>query len=154
MSLRRSPEAPPSDLGLLQREINVLFERLAAVERPERTGAGHWSPSVDVFESRGRVIIVVEVPGMGPESLKVQGRDHQIVVSGERKERPPALGNAEFLCMERGHGRFSRTIPLDMAVDVGRAEARLSGGLLTIILPHLKERRGRHVEIPVQRGEA
>ena len=66
---RRSPRTPISALALLQQEVNQLFERLALLDRSERIAGGEWSPSVDVFESRGRLVIVVEVPGLAADSL-------------------------------------------------------------------------------------
>jgi HSP20 family protein len=150
---RRPPRTPLSDLGLLQREINQLFERLAVVDHPEQHGAGEWTPSIDVYECRGKLVIVAEVPGMASDSLRVVCQDRQVVISGERREpRPPDAAGA-FLCVERTHGRFSRAIPLDMAVDLRQAEARLGGGLLTITIPRLKDRRGRVTEIPIVREE-
>jgi HSP20 family molecular chaperone IbpA len=38
-------------------------------------------------------------------------------------------------------------------VDVRSAEARLSGGILTVSVPRLKDRRGRSTVIVVQREE-
>jgi len=149
---KRSPRPHVTDLALLQREINQLLERLAEFERSDRPVAGEWFPSVDVYECRGKLMVVVEVPGMSPESLRVICRDHCLVISGERRERK-AGGVSAFLCMERPNGSFTRKIPLDAAVDLRSAQARLTGGLLTITLPRLKERRGRETTIGVQREE-
>lgn len=151
-ALRKPTRTPLADLALLQREVNQLFARLANLERSEPPPEGEWVPSVDVYECRGNVVVVAEVPGLQPESLKVAVRDHTLVISGERRERRPA-GLAAFLCMERPHGRFVRKLPLEVAVDVRKSEARLQGGLLTILLPSLKDRRGRETQIPVRRGE-
>lgn len=144
---------PLSELALLQREINQLFERLAEFDRGEAPTAGEWCPSADVFECRGALMVVVEVPGLTPETLRVVCGDHRLVISGERRERR-TTGDAAFLCVERPQGRFLRTIPLDTAVDLQQAEARLVNGLLTISLPHLKDRRGRQTVIQVQREPA
>jgi HSP20 family protein len=141
------------DLLVLQREVNQLFERLAEMGRSEPPTAGGWSPSIDIYESRGKLVVVVEVPGLTPESVRVVFRDRQLVVSGERRERRPTPGSAAFVCMERPAGRFSRTIPLEPALDVQKAEARLQGGLLTIFIPRLKDRRGRDTVVPVRRGD-
>lgn len=152
MTVMRKPSRMPlTDLALLQREINQLFEQLAHFDRTDRPTAGEWFPSVDVYECRGKLTVVAEVPGIVAEALRVVCRDHQLVISGERRERRPAGGVAAFLCMERPHGRFARTIPLDLAVDLQQAEARLGGGILTITIPRLKDRRGRETTIPVER---
>ena len=58
------------DLLLLQQEVNRLFERLSGLSRTERAVSGEWVPSVDVYECEGCVRVVVEVPGLQPESLR------------------------------------------------------------------------------------
>jgi HSP20 family molecular chaperone IbpA len=150
---RKAPRTPLAELALLQREMNQLFERLAEFDRPDEPAVAEWRPNVDVFECHGSLAVVVEVPGLAPESLKVVCRDHWLVITGERRERRPPLGDAVFLCVERPQGRFTRKVPLDMAVDVSRAEGHLAGGVLTIIVPRLKDRRGRETVIPVKREQ-
>ena len=135
-------------LTLLQREVNQIFERLANLEPPAAEMVSEWCPSVDVFERGGKLVVVMEVPGLGPDALRVVCRERELVVTGERKERRPA-GISGFLCMERPLGRFTRSVPLDVAVDLKLAEARLASGLLTITLPRLKDRRGRESVIPI-----
>jgi HSP20 family protein len=94
----------------------------------------------------------VEVPGLTLADLRIAYKNHRLIVTGERRERRPASTGAVFLCMERPHGRFVRTIPLDQAVDIPQAEASLKEGVLTIVVPRLKDRRGRETVIPI-RGE-
>jgi HSP20 family protein len=144
------PRAPLTELVILQREVNQLFERLAELDRADQPAAGEWLPSIDIFECHGALNVVAEVPGLSPDSLRVAYRDGCLVVSGERRERKATPG-AAFLCLERPQGRFRRTIPLDIPVDVPKAEATLSGGLLTVVLPRVKDRRGRETPIPIKR---
>jgi HSP20 family protein len=138
------------DLPALQREINLLFERLSAFDRSEPTAGGEWIPSVDVFERDGALVVVAEVPGLGPESLRAAIRDDALVLSGERRAKRPAVAGT-YLCLERPNGRFTRTIPLERALDVRRASARLKDGLLIITIPRRDERRGRETLIPIER---
>jgi HSP20 family protein len=147
---KRAPRAAITDLAFLQREIDQLVGRLAQHDRGESLSAGEWLPSSDVFESRGNLVITVEVPGLTPDSLKITYRNHRVVIAGERHERKPPAGEGAFLCMERPQGRFVRTIALDQALDVQKAEARLEAGVLTITIPRLKDRRGRETVIPIQ----
>ena len=65
---RRPPRAEPTDLAVLQQELNQLFERLAEFDRADHPAEGEWIPSVDVYECRGSLMVVVEVPGLPPES--------------------------------------------------------------------------------------
>ncbi len=148
---RKGQRHPAAELAFLQREVEQIFARLTILDRTEPLATGEWSPAVDVFEVKDHLTIVVEVPGFAAESLSVVCRNRQIVVSGERKAGCAAEHVDGFLCMERPHGRFSRSIPLAQAVDVQQAEARLAHGLLTVTIPKLKERRSREVVIPIQR---
>ena len=153
MSVLRKPAgALHADLAILQREVNQLFDRLADFDRVPPTEA-EWLPAVDVYECRGRLLIVMEIPGVSPDSLRVSVRDRQLTIVGERREkRPPAV--AGYLCMERPQGRFTRTVLLDVPVDIRQAEARVANGILTVTVPTVKDRRGRETVIPVQREEA
>jgi HSP20 family protein len=150
---RRSAPTTIPDLALLQREIGELIERLSVLERTDAPATGDWCPSTDVYESRGNVMVVMEVPGLAPEALKVVVKDRCLFVSAERRERRPPGGQTAFLCVERPQGRFTRKIPLDMAVDLAKAEACLSAGLLMISVPRVKDRRGREIAIVVRRAE-
>jgi len=149
-AVKKPSRAGHPDLALLHQELSQLIGRLVEFDRADRADLGEWMPSVDVFECRGTLTVVVEVPGLGPDSLRVGCSNGQLVVSGDRRERRPH-GVPGFLCMERPLGRFTRTIVLDSPVDVTQAEARLAGGLLTITLPRLKDRRGREAIIAVIR---
>lgn len=147
---RRGPRPPVSALALLQQEMGELFHRLSVLDRADRLPGSEWSPAADVLEARDRLVVVVEVPGLPPESLRVVFRERELVLTGERRARRTGPG-ATFLCLERPHGRFERAIPLEMPVDVAHAKATLSGGLLIVTLPRLRERRGRETVIPIER---
>lgn len=147
---RRAPRPPISALALLQQEMGELVHRLSVLDRADRLPGSEWSPAVDVFEARDRLIVVIEVPGLPPESLRVVFRERELVLSGERRARRTGPG-CTFLCLERPHGRFERAIPVEVPVDVARAKATLRGGLLTVTLPRLRERRGRETVVPIER---
>jgi len=147
----RRPAPPPvSALALLQQEVNELFHRLSILDRSGRPPGTEWSPAVDVFESRDHLVVVMEAPGLPPEALRVVFRDRELMLAGERRARRTGAGST-FLCLERPHGRFERAIPLDVPVDVARARATLAGGILTVSLPLVRERRGRETAVPIER---
>jgi HSP20 family protein len=147
---RRAPRPPITALALLQQEMGEIVHRLSVLDRADRLPGSEWSPAVDVFEARDRLVVVIEVPGLAPESLRVVFRERELVLAGERRARRPGPGTT-FLCLERPHGRFERAIPLEGPVDVARARATVAGGLLTVTLPRLNERRGRETAIPIER---
>jgi HSP20 family molecular chaperone IbpA len=121
---KRAPRPALTGLASLQREIDQLFGRLGPLDRAESPAAGEWAPSTDVFECRGQIVVTIEVPGLTPENLRIAYKHHRLIIT--------------------------RQIPLDQAVDIPRAEAKLAGGVLTILIPRLKDRRGRETLIPIK----
>jgi HSP20 family protein len=148
---RRTGRPQMSAIAILQQEVNELFGRLSAIDDADRVPPGEWCPAADVYESKDGLVMVLEVPGLLPESMRVTIRNRSVVVSGERRPRHPA---GTFLCLERPHGRFERAIKIDAPVDAARARAVLADGLLTVTLPARRERRGLEIPIPIEREPA
>ncbi len=150
---RRCDRVSVSAVALLRQEVDELFQRISALDRSELLPTGEWCPAIDVYELRDRLVIVVEVPGLAPESLRVSLRGGALTVSGERRARR-AGSDLSFLCLERPHGRFQRTISLDMPHDAVHACATLGRGLLTVTVPRLRERRGQETVLSIEREPA
>lgn len=151
MPTPRKPTSPAlSELLLLQREINDLVTRMGGAPQGGVAPSGDWSPRADVFDRGGMMVIALELPGVPLERLEVVARGGRLVVSGERRQTRAA--RTSFHCLERPSGRFSRTVSFEGPVDLGRAEAVLERGVLTVTLPRLPERRGREVAIEVRRS--
>jgi HSP20 family protein len=108
-------------------------------------------PPLDVLETAEAVEIVVDVPGVPPESLRVAIRRSTLLIVGA-KVSAAADPHARFHLAERSYGRFARAVRLAGAFDSSRARATARAGELRIVLPRLEERRGRVQTIPVERG--
>ncbi|HVF27193.1 MAG TPA: Hsp20/alpha crystallin family protein, partial [Pyrinomonadaceae bacterium] len=54
------------------------------------------------------------------------------------------------LCSERAYGHFNRAVPLRWPVRANEATASLCGGVLTVRLPKLSDRRGASFQIMVK----
>jgi len=137
----------------LQEEIEGLFAELWQVPRFGAARAG-FRPNVDCFHTDDphALTVVVELPGVEPQSVRVVvGGERLLVVAGERK-RPPATGRV-YQQMEIEYGSFQRHVRLAEDVDPKQATARLEHGVLTIVLPvaDRRPRRGGRYRITVER---
>lgn len=143
-----------SDLQALADDVGRLFDDLAA-RRPERRHvvSGECVPLVDVFETERAVEIVLDVPGVAADAVRVVVKSSIVLVVGE-KERPEPTRQmpASFHIVERDFGRFARAIRIDTAIDGSAASARLANGELRILLPRRAERRGTAIPIPIEAG--
>jgi HSP20 family protein len=107
-------------------------------------------PPLDVYETASAVEVVVDVPGVPAESLRVAIRRGALLVVGAKLAGriDPA---ARFHLAERSYGRFARAVRFSGSVDTSRAVARVVSGQLRVILPRIEERRGKVVMVPVER---
>lgn len=107
-------------------------------------------PPLDVLETADAIEVVVDVPGVPPESLRIAVRRSTLLVVGA-KLATPVDPNVRFHLAERSYGRFARAVRLAGAFDAARARAVVKAGLLRIVLPRLDDRRGRVMRIAVER---
>jgi HSP20 family protein len=122
-----------NDIDRLHDEIKELVDDLWSVPRFVVTRRG-FRPNVDCIRSGDppALHVVVELPGVDPDSIQVIAADHVLVVAGERC-RPPVSGR--YQQMELEYGPFQRRISLAEPVDTAAATARYERGLLTVVLP-------------------
>lgn len=105
-------------------------------------------PPTDVFETAKSIEIVVDLPGVPAEHIRVVIRRETVLIVGA-KSAAPADRQSRFHVAERSYGRFARAVRLSAAVDATRAEAMTSGGQLRIVLPRVDDRRGQRFRVPV-----
>jgi HSP20 family protein len=138
----------PEDLA---QDVHRLLEDLAR-RRPDRRHvvAGECMPVVDVFETDKAVEIVLDLPGIAPDAIRILFKSGVLLIVGE-KERPDLSKRApaSFHLVERDFGRFARAVKIKAAIDGAQARARLANGELRIVLPRIKDRRGAGLLIPV-----
>ena len=113
--------------------------------------SGECRPPLDVFETTNAVEVVVDVPGMSAETIRVSIRGNAVLVVGA-KLGPTAAPTTRFHLAERAYGRFARVVRLTGALDAGRAKATVTGGQLRIVMPRIEDRRNRTIDVPVERG--
>ena len=113
--------------------------------------AGECMPGVDVFETEKSVEIVLDLPGVAADCVRVLFKAGVVLVVGE-KERPDfsKRAPASFHLVERDFGRFARAVRVTAAIDGAKAHARLHHGELRIVLPRIKERRGSGLLVPIE----
>ena len=141
---------PRRDVDRLQEEIEELFADLWHV--PRFSGARHgFRPNVDCFHTDDphRLTVVVELPGVEPDTLQVVAAERLLVVAGERV-RPPAAGRV-YQQMEIEYGPFQRNVRLAENVDPNGARASFRHGLLTVELPVVDRPPPGRFQIVVER---
>jgi HSP20 family protein len=128
----------------MREAMEKVFGRFPRLFREEQLGA--WLPAVDVFERDDNVIVKVDLPGVDKKNVRIFVTDEEITIQGEMK-REEEVKEKNYYRSERAYGKFSRTIPLPVAVDRDKAKASFKDGVLEVVIPKAKGAQARHVEI-------
>jgi HSP20 family protein len=144
-----------ADVGDLSGEVRRLFGDLARRRSARRhMVSGECLPLLDVLETDRTIEIVLDVPGVVADGVRVLVKAGVVLVVGE-KDRPDAsYGPASFHLVERDYGRFARAVRVHAAIEASGAHARLKDGELRILLPKIAERRGQEFLLPVESEHA
>lgn len=137
----------PSEVGEFAEEVRRVFLELGRAYGPDSL-TGECSPAVDVYETDEHLEIVVDLPGVDAQAVRVVVKSAAVLIAGEKAPRR-GRGDSSFHLVERGFGKFARLVHITTACDTGRAKATLAAGELRISLPKVIERRGRAFQVPI-----
>ncbi len=98
----------------------MFFSSTKELQTFDKFTTHEWLPSIDLTETRGKLVFTAELPGL------------------EAKEEQEGKGEHHFF-VERYDGTFERRIKLPTLVKTDKIDAKFDKGILIIILPKTKE---------------
>ncbi len=131
------------DLLNFEREIGHVFGGLPVSQfmAPARD-----FPQVDVADYPNETVLLVSVPGVAREDLKINLDNNVLTISGSRKKHAAPEG-AAWIRNESWDGPFSRTVQLPRKIKADAISAELTNGILRVVLPKADEARPREIAI-------
>jgi HSP20 family protein len=145
LMIRRSL-APRSDLRSINQLLDATFNGWPFA--PELSGTPAWIPPTDVFEDAEGVKIVVELPGLKPDEVKLTLENHTLTIRGVKQQ--VAEENATRVHRyERSYGSFERSFTLPDTADEDRIAAKFEHGVLTVTLPKAERAKAREISVKV-----
>ncbi|MFN8499364.1 MAG: helix-turn-helix domain-containing protein [Anaerolineae bacterium] len=127
--------------------LRELVARLLGVTALEPEGTpptpGAILLPVDVYLTDDAVTVMASLPGVRPEDVEISWQGATLTIGGEM----PPPNDVQWTLQERRYGRFSRSLTLDVPVDVEGAAATFDMGVLTLVLPRADAWRARRIEI-------
>ncbi len=142
---------PLHELEHLQDEMNKLFD-FSLIRRPAQGGdflAGLWSPAVDIRDSKDKLIVKADIPGIEKDDLKVTVENGVLIIQGERRFQQEEKKD-DFIRTERSYGAFQRALQLPTAVDANKIQATCKNGVLELVLPKTEEAKPKQIQIDVK----
>jgi HSP20 family protein len=138
--------SPFDHLQRVQGEINRLFELPSA--DPAQAGElfGVWAPALDLHEDEDNIVVMVEVPGVAKNDLKISLHEGVLTISGERRREKSAKEGANCRT-ERCFGKFHRAVHLHKPVKVEDVKANYKDGVLTVTMPKTEQAKPRQIAV-------
>lgn len=140
-------KVPIADLMAIKETMNDLFTDLFSGKQIRALPGGkEWAPSVDIYETKEVIGIMVDIPGMKPKDVELIATPNSLIIKGERKlERE--VKKEEYILQEHFYGPFVRTIDLPYPVKPKEIKALYKDGTLEIKLP--KSKRGKSIKVDI-----
>jgi HSP20 family protein len=113
------------------------------------TQATRFVPPADVLVTDDGVTVHMDVPGIRPDALEVELENDVLTVRGERPY-PYADGDRAVKRIERGFGRFERTLRVPQDLDPNAIEASMTDGVLSLRLPKPESLKPRKIQIQAE----
>ncbi len=110
------------------------------------SGPGAYPP-INMFESEDDLLLIVELPGIDLEELKISGAASSLTISSIRKPLTMAGDGRGYHRRERAQGEFTRSMHLPDRFDMGKAEAKYEKGMLIVRVPKREETKPRQIAV-------
>lgn len=107
--------------------------------------ASFFKPAVNISETEKQFELSFALPGMEKSEVKVELKDNQLTVSGEKKMVKEE--NTKYHRVENLYGKFSRSFTLPENVDGNNITAEFKNGILNVVLPKAEVPAPKTIEI-------
>lgn len=139
---------PAQDMISLREAMsNLLEESVLPSQRGRRQSAESrvMRLPLDAYLTDEELVIKASLPGLEPDDVEITLDDDRLTIKGELAGHSE---DVDYLIHERPCGcPFSRTLRLNMPVDVDKADASFEDGVLTLVLPKAESARPKMIKI-------
>ncbi|MCK9516453.1 MAG: Hsp20/alpha crystallin family protein [Ottowia sp.] len=104
-----------------------------------------YRPSTDIFEKDDAVTLVIDLPGVAPDTVDVSVENRALTVRGAIDE--PAPEGYRRIYAEYAPGTFERAFSLPETIDVNGIEANHRDGVLTLVLKKSEDAKPRQIKV-------
>lgn len=101
---------------------------------------------IDVYTTENEIVLTASVPGINPENIDITVEGDVLTIKGEI-ERHHEEQEANYLFSERFYGSFSRSLKLNVPVELDNIEAEFDQGVLTLTLPKAEDARAKTIAV-------
>ncbi|MHB1219965.1 MAG: Hsp20/alpha crystallin family protein [Alphaproteobacteria bacterium] len=102
-------------------------------------------PRADIYETEENIVVLADMPGVGPENLDVSIEGRALTIRGHVPEH--AHAGSRLMHAEYGDADYQRVFTISEEIDRDRISARQRNGLLILELPKAAAAKARKIEV-------
>ena len=125
----------------LSRSFDRLFDSAFSAESALR------SPSLDVAETEGGYTVLIDIPGVSKDDVKITIDGRRVDVSAQTQRDETKKEGERLIYRERAASRFARSFTLPEEVDQDASQAKLDSGVLSLTLAKKRAAAAKHLTI-------
>ncbi len=132
---------------MIMREQELQVQKKQEVEKKQETTypTRLFQPVADIFETDNNLTVVLEMPGVGKDSVDVGLDNGVLTVSGQIDFSK--YDGLQPVYTEYNIGNYQRSFRLSNAVDQDRISAELKDGVMTLSLPKAETAKTRRIPV-------
>ena len=148
--------APLSIWAQMERDMEEMRRHMAELVRrpfgssralPSSTSFS-WSPTTDVYEKDGALVVKAELPGVKKDDISVTV-DHGVLTIAAQRAESNESTDARYYVAERFSGSLQRSIALPDGVATDKITATFKDGVLAVQVPLPEQARPTTTSIKV-----
>ena len=126
-------------------ELQVAEKQEVKPAEGELTHEGiYFTPAVDILENPKELVVMVDMPGVGKDSVEIDLKDNILSIVGRVIEEAV---EGEELLTEYRTGSYFRTFRITDVVDQSKITASMADGVLKLTLPKAEKAVPRKIAI-------
>jgi HSP20 family protein len=121
------------------RDLNRLFTT--------ESNINSFMPPADVIATDDGVQVYMDLPGVSGEQIDIELENDTLTIRGERPFPYGQDGGRGSRRVERGFGRFERTLRVPRGLDPEAVTASLKDGVLSLQIPKPESLKPRKIQV-------
>ncbi|MCF6156358.1 MAG: Hsp20/alpha crystallin family protein [Candidatus Brocadia sp.] len=131
------------------KEHPAIEKKKIAPDRCIVTGKGDWYfPLADIYETPDNFTILIDMPGVSTENIAIDIRNNELVINGEVSLE--AYIDEKIIHNEYNIGHYHRHFAISDAINRDKIEAKMSDGVLSLVLPKAEHVKPRKIEVKAE----
>lgn len=126
-------------------ELQVQQKREVDKQQESTFPTRSFLPVTDIFETEDALRVVMEVPGVGKDSVEVGIENNVLTISGRIDFSK--YDGLQPLYTEYNIGNYSRSFRVSNEIDQEGIKAELKDGVMTLVLPKAEKAKPRKIKV-------